>query len=583
MTILTVGTGAGDYTTLAAALAASQNGDTINVAAGVYTNQTATITDNVTIQGVGGTAYFVATQPVPNAMGILVVNAPGNVTLQNIALSGATTSNANGANAAGIRYQSGNLTLVNTSLSGNQNGILATPLVAGTGNIVIRNSTVTNNGVSDPTLTAGYGSTHNLYVNDVASLTISGSTITAANVGHEVKSRAQSTSVTNSIIAEGPAGTASYSIDLPNGGVGTIQGNTIQQGPLSQNPAIISNGEEGNLHTGALAVSGNTIINNDPSGNSVAVVNQSTTPASVTGNLIAGLSAGQIDHNAADTVSGNTLTSSAPVIGLKVLNDGATLATASATANTATATTSGAGYSALTGIGIPGLSLQIAATGIGGHTASFMLSQPGFTASDAVASFFDTNIGLAGAKITWSVYANADNALYGMATLLGSWDFTDFGGQLISASSAFALPFLASVPYSLTELVTIVPGGAGPGRAGSDAGAGTHELRAARRLRRCHGPRPAAPREAARSEVGRAGPPPTPRAPRPPRGRRPGPRPPRPAPAFPAGSGRWPACSADGTAQPDGGSIGLGTSPPTGVRARPTIARSGIASSSSRV
>jgi len=463
MTILTVGTGAGDYTTLAAALAASQNGDTINVAAGVYTNQTATITHDVTIQGVGGTAYFVATQPVPNAMGILVVNAPGNVTLQNIALSGATTSNDNGANAAGIRYQSGNLTLVNTSLSGNQNGMLATPLVAGTGNIVIRNSTVTNNGVSDPALTSGYGYTHNLYVNDVASLTITGSTITAANVGHEVKSRAQSTSVTNSIIAEGPAGTASYSIDLPNGGVGTIQGNTIQQGPLSQNPAIISTGEEGNLHTGALGVSGNTIINNNPSGNSVAVVNDTPTPASVTGNLIAGLSAGQIDHNAADTVSGNTLTSSAPVIGLKVLNDGATLATASATANTATATTSGAGYSALTGIGTPGLSLQIAATGIGGHTASFVLSQPGFTANDAVASFFDTNTGLAGATITWSVYANADNALYGMATLLGSWDFTDFGGQLISASSAFALPFLPSAPYSLTELVTIVPGGAGPG------------------------------------------------------------------------------------------------------------------------
>ena len=36
-----------------------------------------------------------------------------------------------------------------------------------------------------------------------------------------------------------------YSIDLPNGGTATITGNVIQQGPNSQNPAIIAYGEEG--------------------------------------------------------------------------------------------------------------------------------------------------------------------------------------------------------------------------------------------------------------------------------------------------------------------------------------------------
>lgn len=54
MTILTVGADAGEYTTLAAALAASHSGDTINLPAGVYANQTATVTDNVTIQGTDG-------------------------------------------------------------------------------------------------------------------------------------------------------------------------------------------------------------------------------------------------------------------------------------------------------------------------------------------------------------------------------------------------------------------------------------------------------------------------------------------------------------------------------------------------
>ena len=460
MTTLTVGTGAGDYASLGTALAATQNGDTINLPGGVYYDQTATVATNVTIQGVGGTAYLVATQPVSNAKGILVVDAPGTVTINNVSFSGAATSNANGANAAGIRYQGGNLVLNNDALWGNQNGILATPGSAGTGSIAINNSTVTNNGVSDPSLTAGYGYTHNLYVNDVASLSITGSTITAANVGHEVKSRAQSTTITNNVIADGPTGTASYSIDLPNGGNGTIRGNTIQQGPASQNPAIISNGEEGNLHAGSLAVTGNTIINNDPSPSSVAVVNATSTPATVTGNLITGLSSGQIDKNAADNVSNNTLTNAQPNIGLQVLVDGTTVATGSATAATLSTTATGPGYSALTGIGTPGLSLSIGASGSSGHTASFVLSQPGFTGNNAVASFFDTNTGLSGATVTWSVYANASNALYGMETLLSSRSFTDFSGLLISASQGFGVSFAG--PYSLTELVTIAPDGTAP-------------------------------------------------------------------------------------------------------------------------
>ena len=458
MAILTVGTGAGDFASLAAALAASQNGDTVNLPAGVYTDQTATVSDSVTIQGVGGTAYLVAVTPVPNDTSILAVNTTGNVTIRNLAFSGAFTSNANGANAAGIRYFNGNLTLTGDAFSGNQDGILATPLNGGTGSIVIQNSTFTNNGVSDPTLTSGYGYTHNIYIGDVSSLSITGSTVTAANVGHEIKSRALTTTITNNIVADGPTGTASYSIDTPNGGAVSIQGNTIQQGPLSQNEAIISNGEEGSLHPGSLGVSGNTIVNNDPNPGSIAVVNLGVTPASVTGNLIAGLPAGQIDHNAADTVSGNVLTSTAPVIGMQTLVDGAPVAVGTATADTLSTTAAGAGYSALTGIGTPGLSLSISATGSGGHTASFVLSQPGFTGNTAVASFFDTNTGLAGATITWSVYANADNALYGTATLLGSQSFTDFGGPLISASSGFALPFTPSGAYSLTERVTIVPG-----------------------------------------------------------------------------------------------------------------------------
>ena len=50
--VLTVGTGQ-QFSSLNAALAASQDGDTIAVAAGTYTNDISTITHSVTIEGVG--------------------------------------------------------------------------------------------------------------------------------------------------------------------------------------------------------------------------------------------------------------------------------------------------------------------------------------------------------------------------------------------------------------------------------------------------------------------------------------------------------------------------------------------------
>ena len=460
MATLTVGAAPGDYATLGAAVAAAQNGDTVALPAGVYTDQAASVSTDITIQGVGGTAYLTASQPMANAQGFLVVQAPGTVTVNNVSFSGAVTSNANGANAAGIRYYSGNLVLNHDSFWGNQDGILATPYpTTGVGSLTINNSTVTNNGVTNPALSAGYGYTHNLYIGNIADFTLTGSTVTAANVGHEVKSRALNTTITNNLIADGPTGTASYSIDTPNGGVTIITGNTIQQGPQSQNNAIISNGEEGASNPGALTVSGNTIINNEPNGAGVAVVNASSTPASVSGNLVSGLTSGQIDRSAAgDTVSANTLTSTAPVIGMRVGVDGTVLTSGSATANTLSAATAGPGFSALSAIGTPGLSLAITATGAAGHVAQFVLSQAGMTGAQAVASFFDTNTGLAGAVVTWSVYADGGNTPFATTTLLGSQSFVDpGGGLLVSASQGFAVPFNADT-YALTEVVTIAGG-----------------------------------------------------------------------------------------------------------------------------
>jgi hypothetical protein len=94
-----------------------------------------------------------------------------------------------------------------------------------------------------------------------------------------------------------------------------------------------------------------------------------------------------------------------------------------------------------------------------GHIARFALSQTGFTGTQATASFFDTSTGLAGAVVTWSVYADAGDTGFATTTLLGSRSFVDpGGGLLVSGAQGFTLPFTPSGAYALTEVVTIAGG-----------------------------------------------------------------------------------------------------------------------------
>jgi len=299
MTILTVGSSQ-QFARIADAIAASHDGDTVQIQAGTYLNDFATVNTKITIQGVGGMAHLLATVPPPDGKAILTVNA--SVTMDHLEFSGAAVADANGA---GIRYQGGDLTVTNCYFHDNQDGILGGG--GATGSVTIRSSEFSHNG-------DGSGYSHNLYIGDVASLVIDGSYFHDSVVGHEIKSRAESTTITNSRIQDGPTGTGSYSIDVPNGGKVVIQGNVIQQGPNSQNPAIIAFGEEGNVHAGSsLTVTGNTILNDLASPSASAVWNATNAAASVTDNAIYGLPAGQVVRGPA-TVSGTTTLTSEPAL-----------------------------------------------------------------------------------------------------------------------------------------------------------------------------------------------------------------------------------------------------------------------------
>ena len=63
-------------------------------------------------------------------------------------------------------------------------------------------------------------------------------------VGHHIKSRASRTVIDGNRIVDGTNGTASYNIDVPNGGTVLINDNDIVQGAASQNPALVHFGGE---------------------------------------------------------------------------------------------------------------------------------------------------------------------------------------------------------------------------------------------------------------------------------------------------------------------------------------------------
>jgi len=293
--ILTVGAGK-EYATIGAAVAAARNGDIIEVSAGTYTNDFATITANITLIGVGGMVNMVATAPPTNLKGIITVDA--SCTIENFSFSGCAIDAADGGNGAGIRYEGGNMVLQNDSFTDNQDGILAFPVLGLASNtIVLNDDTFNANG-------SGTGYTHNAYIGGVDSLTVTNCIFEQANAGHELKSRALVNTITNNSFYDGPTADPSYDIDLPNGGTDVVENNTIEKGPNAENNNMIHFSGEGIPYAGSsLLVQGNTFI--DDKGDAIGVLNQSAISVTITGNTFDNMTASQVAIGPASE-SGNT-------------------------------------------------------------------------------------------------------------------------------------------------------------------------------------------------------------------------------------------------------------------------------------
>ena len=285
-TVLTVGVGR-QFQTVAAAIGAAPDGSVILVDAGTYTNDFAVVNTKIALVAVGGRVIMDATVPPPNFKGILTVETGARI--EGFTFTGAHIPDEEGHNGAGIRQEGGNLVLYNDEFENNQDGILtgATDGAPQT-TITIDHSLFDDNGGDDGN---GAGNIHNVYIGGEQSATVTNSIFENAQVGHEFKSRAAVNTLTDNEFVSGVGiGTGSYDIDLPNGGVDTVSGNTIVKGPNAENDAMVHFGGEGVPYAGSsLTVTDNDFVSTNAA--AVGVLNQTAVTVSLAGNRLDGLAA----------------------------------------------------------------------------------------------------------------------------------------------------------------------------------------------------------------------------------------------------------------------------------------------------
>jgi hypothetical protein len=295
--VLEVGPGEALPTPSAASVVA-QTGDTIHIGAGDYRGDVATWSaNNLTICGVGGRARLFADGRNAQGKGIWVVSGPSTstMTIYNVEFHDAKVPDENGA---GIRLDGGNLVLNNTGFYDNENGILGGE---GATTVTIEDSEFARNGFGD-------GFTHNIYIGNINRLNVRASFFHEAKIGHNLKSRARENFIENSYFMDGPAGTSSYLLDFPDGGVVFMRGNLLQKGPNADNNISVAYGMERNSYTtNTITLVHNTLATTMGSGTFVGVtgITQSLT---LTANLFAGNAAVSSGITAPKLVSQNNLT-----------------------------------------------------------------------------------------------------------------------------------------------------------------------------------------------------------------------------------------------------------------------------------
>ncbi len=251
-------------------------GDRVVIAPGVYRDCAVWRAPGLTIEAAGG--EVVITGPICAGKALFVIAAP-RVTVRGLTFRGAAFE---GGNAAGIRAEGGDLTVLRSRFEDNQNGILTHHRLP-EARLVIEESVFVGNGALI------HECAHGLYAGTWALVAIRRSRFEGTRICHHVKSRALATEIIDSAILDTPGNRASYLVDIPNGGNLLLANSTLRKGPDHGNPtAAVMLGAEGVRHpTTSLRVIGNRFENLMPRGTNF-VENRTGTPVLVEGNTIRG-------------------------------------------------------------------------------------------------------------------------------------------------------------------------------------------------------------------------------------------------------------------------------------------------------
>ena len=258
------------------AAAAAQDGDHVIIAAGQYFDCAVWHQNNLTVEGESETGTVI-TDKTCQGKALFVI--PGNnVTVKNLTLTRARVADDNGA---GIRAEGRNLTIDHVRFIDNQDGILTVDDPQST--LTVRDSEFTGNGTCDQYCA------HAIYAGKLGLLRVERTKFRDTHRGHHIKSRALRTEIVDCDIADGPNGTASYLVDVPNGGALVVRNSILEKGPHAENhTAVITIGEEGvDRPTPEISIDSNR-VNADGDYPTIFVVNLTATPAVLRGNTLHG-------------------------------------------------------------------------------------------------------------------------------------------------------------------------------------------------------------------------------------------------------------------------------------------------------
>lgn len=265
------------YRLPSAAIGDARDGDRVLIAAGEYADCAIVTASNLVIEGAGRDNSTVLADRICAGKGILVTQG-ANITIRNLTLSRARSPEHN---AAGIRAEGRNLTVDRVRFVSNENGILAAPVHDGT--LLVRQSEFFRNGSCEGPCA------HGIYANDLALVRIEASRFIGTQHAHHIKSRAQRTEVIGCDISDGPDGTASYEIDLPNGGALVVRNTSLEKGPMSENhTAMIAIGAEDITQPAGEITIVNNRARNDGNFQTAFVENMTKMPVTLKNNRLSG-------------------------------------------------------------------------------------------------------------------------------------------------------------------------------------------------------------------------------------------------------------------------------------------------------